>query len=75
MANQEEEVLGKAYDGRLMRRLLTYLRPYSWQVVVALSAIIFKAVLDVLGPFLTKTAIDKYLAARRRIAFAVSTAG
>ena len=61
MANQEEEVLGKAYDGRLMRRLLTYLRPYTWQVVVALSAIILKAVLDVLGPFLTKTAIDKYL--------------
>jgi ATP-binding cassette subfamily B protein len=61
MANQEEEVLGKAYDGRLMRRLLTYLRPYTWQVVVALTAIIFKAVLDVLGPFLTKTAIDKYL--------------
>jgi ATP-binding cassette subfamily B protein len=61
MANQEEEVLGKAYDGRLMRRLLTYLRPYSWQVAVALAAIILKAVLDVLGPFLTKTAIDKYL--------------
>src|SRR5215470_5869612 len=58
---QEEEVLGKAYDGRLMRRLLTYLRPYWWQVVVALSAIIFKAGLDVLGPFLTKVAIDKYL--------------
>ncbi len=61
MANQEEEVLGKAYDARLMRRLLTYLRPYGWQVVVALSAIIFKAGLDVLGPFLTKVAIDKYL--------------
>jgi ATP-binding cassette, subfamily B, multidrug efflux pump len=61
MANQEEEVLGKAYDGRLMRRLLTYLRPYSWQVAVALISIIFKAGLDVLGPFLTKTAIDKYL--------------
>jgi ATP-binding cassette subfamily B protein len=62
MANQEEEVLGKAYDGRLMRRLLTYLRPYRWQVTVALVAIIFKSGLDVLGPFLTKTAIDKYLA-------------
>jgi ATP-binding cassette, subfamily B, multidrug efflux pump len=61
MANQEEEVLGKAYDGRLMRRLLTYLRPYAWQVTVALSAIILKAGLDVLGPYLTKTAIDKYL--------------
>jgi ATP-binding cassette subfamily B multidrug efflux pump len=62
MANQEEEVLGKAYDTRLMRRLLTYLRPYTWQVTVALIAIILKAILDVLGPFLTKTAIDKYLA-------------
>jgi ATP-binding cassette subfamily B protein len=61
MANQEEEVLGKAYDARLMRRLLTYLRPYRWQVSVALLAIITKAGLDVLGPFLTKTAIDKYL--------------
>ncbi len=62
MANQEEEVLGKAYDARLMRRLLTYLRPYTWQVTVALVSIILKAGLDVLGPFLTKTAIDKYLA-------------
>jgi ATP-binding cassette subfamily B multidrug efflux pump len=62
MPNQEEEVLGKAYDARLMRRLLTYLRPYTWQVAVALISIILKAVLDVLGPFLTKTAIDKYLA-------------
>jgi ATP-binding cassette subfamily B protein len=61
MANQEEEVLGKAYDGRLMRRLLTYLKPYSWQVAVALISIIFKAGFDVIGPILTKTAVDKYL--------------
>ncbi len=61
-SNQEEEVLGKAYDGRLMRRLLTYLRPYKWHVAAALAAIILKSVLDVLGPFLTKIAIDKYLA-------------
>jgi ATP-binding cassette subfamily B multidrug efflux pump len=61
-SNQEEEALGKAYDGRLMRRLLTYLRPYKWHVVVALAAIILKSGLDVLGPFLTKIAIDKYLA-------------
>jgi ATP-binding cassette subfamily B multidrug efflux pump len=61
-SNQEEEIVGKAYDGRLMRRLLTYLRPYKWHVVVALTAIILKSGLDVLGPFLTKIAIDKYLA-------------
>jgi ATP-binding cassette subfamily B protein len=61
-SNQEEEVLGKAYDGRLMRRLMTYLRPYKWHVVVALASIILKSGLDVLGPFLTMIAIDKYLA-------------
>jgi ATP-binding cassette subfamily B protein len=61
MASQDEEVLGKAYDSRLMRRLLGYLRPYKVQVVIALVAIILKAFCDVLGPYLTKTAIDKYL--------------
>ena len=57
----EEEVLGKAYDSRLMRRLLTYLRPYRVQTSVALLAIVLKALADVLGPLLTKTAVDKYL--------------
>src|SRR5437899_4852985 len=58
---QEEEVLGKAYDSRLMKRLLKCLRPYSWQVAIALAAIILKAGADVIGPYLTKIAIDKYL--------------
>ena len=57
----EEEVLGKAYDSRLMRRLLTYLRPYRVQTTVALLAIVLKALADVVGPLLTKTAVDKYL--------------
>jgi ATP-binding cassette subfamily B multidrug efflux pump len=61
-SNQEEEIVGKAYDGRLMRRLLGYLHPYKWHVGVALVAIILKSIADVLGPFLTKVAIDKYLA-------------
>src|ERR1700751_3361393 len=58
----EEDVLGKAYDSRLMKRLLGYLGPYKWQVALALAAIILKAGADVLGPYLTKVAIDKYLA-------------
>jgi ATP-binding cassette subfamily B protein len=59
---QEEEVLGKAYDSRLMRRLLTYLRPYRWQVAVAIVSIILKSFADVLGPYLVKVAVDRYLA-------------
>jgi ATP-binding cassette subfamily B protein len=59
----EEEVLGKAYDSRIIRRLMGYLRPYTLQVALALAAIVLKAGADVLGPYLTKTAIDKYLSA------------
>jgi ATP-binding cassette subfamily B multidrug efflux pump len=60
--SQEEEALGKAYDSRLMARLLKYLRPYRWQVAVALVSIFLKSFADVLGPYLTKVAIDRYLA-------------
>src|SRR6266478_3175009 len=60
--SQEEEVLGKAYDSRLMARLLKYLRPYRWQVATALASILLKSFADVLGPYLTKVAIDRYLA-------------
>jgi ATP-binding cassette subfamily B multidrug efflux pump len=59
---QEEEVLGKAYDSRLMARLLKYLRPYRWQVAIALVSIFLKSFADVLGPYLIKVAIDRYLA-------------
>src|SRR6202040_4258876 len=58
----EEEILGKAYDSRLMKRLLTYLRPYKWQVAIALGSILLKVGADVLGPYLTKLVIDRYLA-------------
>src|SRR5947207_1036955 len=58
----EEEVLGKAYDSRLMKRLLRYLAPYKWQVALALGSIFVKVGADVLGPYLTKIVIDRYLA-------------
>lgn len=60
----EEEALGKAYDSRLMKRLLTYLRPYVWQVALAITTIVIKAMADVVGPVLTILAVDKYLAPR-----------
>src|SRR6267154_2448195 len=61
-SHHEEEVLGKAYDSRLMKRLLRYLHPYKWRVFVALGSIVLKAGADVLGPPLTMIAIDRYLA-------------
>lgn len=62
MSFHEEEVLGKAYDARLMRRLLAYLRPYKAQVALALVSIIGASVLQLAQPYLTKVAIDRYIA-------------
>ena len=60
-AAQEDDVVGKAYDSRLMGRLLTYLRPYKWQAGISLAAILLKSLADILGPYLTKVAIDRYM--------------
>jgi ATP-binding cassette, subfamily B, multidrug efflux pump len=57
----EEEVLGKAYDARLMRRLLKYLKPYRIQVGLAIVMTIFMSALGPLRPYLTKIAIDDYI--------------
>jgi ATP-binding cassette, subfamily B, multidrug efflux pump len=58
---REEDVVGKAYDGRLMRRLLTYLRPYKLPSTISIIAILVKAVSDVFGPYLVKVAVDRYM--------------
>ena len=55
----EEEALGKAYDARLMRRLLRYLRPYRWKVVAGVAILLVIAGLELLGPYLTKVALDE----------------
>jgi ATP-binding cassette subfamily B multidrug efflux pump len=57
----EEEVLGKAYDSRLMRRLLVYMRPYWKLVAVSLVFLLAQSVLQVIGPLITKVAVDRYL--------------
>ena len=61
MMDNEEEVLGKAYDARLMRRLLGYLRPYRGAVVLAVVCLISGSALSILQPYLIKVAIDKYI--------------
>jgi ATP-binding cassette subfamily B multidrug efflux pump len=57
----EEEVLGKAYDARLMRRLLRYLRPYWLVVFLALLAILLYGILQAVPPYLMKVEVDQYL--------------
>ena len=64
MSAHDDDVVGKAYDGRLMRRLLGYLRPYRINAALALSAIIASSMLQLAQPYLMKLAIDRYIPAR-----------
>jgi ATP-binding cassette, subfamily B, multidrug efflux pump len=60
MSMHEEEALGKAYDSRLMRRLMRYLRPYVWRVVLALGLVAVVTPLERAPPLLFRRAIDKF---------------
>jgi ATP-binding cassette subfamily B protein len=63
----EDEVSGKVYDGRLMLRLGRYLSPYKWQASVSVVAVILKAASDVVGPYLVKVGLDRYLTSHATI--------
>jgi ATP-binding cassette, subfamily B, multidrug efflux pump len=57
--HREEQVLGKAYDARLMKRLLTYVAPYRSSAALAILYIVAASALAVVPPYLTKIAIDQ----------------
>ena len=60
--HQEDEILGKAYDARLMLRVLRYLRPYWKLLTVAFAFLLLQTGTQLLGPYITKIAIDRYIA-------------
>lgn len=61
MSGAQDDVIGKAYDSRLMRRLLKYLRPHLVAVSIAFVAIVGGALVELAQPWLTQTAIDNYI--------------
>jgi ATP-binding cassette subfamily B protein/subfamily B ATP-binding cassette protein MsbA len=56
---EEDELLGKAYDGRLVRRLLTYIKPYQVKIILAVILMIVSSLMAVAGPWLIGLAIDE----------------
>ena len=60
--SSDDEILGKAYDARLMRRLMHFLRPYWRQVALALVAIVVGSAASLVQPYLIKVAIDQHIA-------------
>jgi len=64
IAFHEEEALGKAYDARLMRRLLGYVRPYRGMAAAAVGLIVLSSLLQLVGPLATAVALDLFVAPR-----------
>jgi len=60
-AHQEDEIIGKAYDSRLMRRLLDYLRPYWRMTLFALLTTLLYGMLQAVPAYLMKVEVDRYL--------------
>jgi ATP-binding cassette subfamily B protein len=59
----EDEILGKAYDGRLMRRLAVFIRPYWRRLALAMALLLGAALAELAPPYLVSTAIDGPIAA------------
>jgi ATP-binding cassette subfamily B multidrug efflux pump len=57
----DDQILGKAYDARLMKRMLRYLKPYRMIMALSLLLLTLYTGMQLLGPYITKIAIDRYI--------------
>ena len=55
---QSEEALDKGYDPKVARGLLQFVKPYTWQMLIALVFMIFVTSASVLGPYFVELAIE-----------------
>ena len=60
-SENDDAALGKAYDARLMRRLLGFMRPHRVAIGWTLVAIVGLSVLQLAPPYLAKVAIDAHI--------------
>ena len=59
--NTEEEIQHRSFNGRLLIKLLSYLRPHKRRVVLSFITIVFAAFFSQIGPLLTQIAVDDYI--------------
>src|SRR5579859_8191886 len=64
---QEDEILGKAYDARLVRRLWGFVRPHQRLLYGAITLMLLAMALDLVSPFITQQAIDRYIVPSLRL--------
>jgi ABC-type multidrug transport system fused ATPase/permease subunit len=63
----DEDIMGKPYDARLVRRLVKFVRPYLRFVVLAVVMLVAVTGFELAVPYLTRTAIDDYIVSSHRL--------
>ncbi len=71
----EDEIIGKAYDGRLMARFIRYVLPYRWTAVAALCLLPLSSAARLAQPWLMKVAIDEHIVTGRMEGLPLVAAG
>jgi len=61
MEYQQEEVMAKPFDIKIMKRLLTYAKPYWLYIFIAAVSILLVTASNLLRPYLVQKAIDNYI--------------
>ena len=69
----DDEIIGKAYDTKLMNRLLKYAKPYWKYLLLAVVLMIAVTGLELLRPYLLKTAIDEYITGYKKPMYEMKT--
>ncbi len=73
LTEDEDDVLGSAYDSRLLSRLLTYMKPYQGKLIIAVALMIVTSVFNVAGPWIVGRAVDSGINAQDLSALRVWT--
>ena len=59
--SQEEQMFGAAFDGQIVRRFLSYLRPYRGRLILAILAVLVFTATQIAIPLVVRDAIDQAL--------------
>lgn len=58
---EDDQILGKAYDSRLVKRILPYLYPFRWLMILSVGLLLMISLMQLAGPYLVKVGIDDYI--------------
>ena len=73
-AFQDDVLQGKVYDSRLYKRLLVYLKPYLWLVIISFMVLMLVTGAELVLPLIIRSAIDDHIVSDKALVIISDTA-